>query len=370
MQTDEILSTDDFSFNNTIDHTGPLWATAVYKPYASRAPLMVVQCGYMGNHSLVAYSARRMAQRGYFCLSVDIRGRGRSKGKVDDGGLEIMDIYDGIQAAIQRHPDRIDPKRISIVGYSNGGANAFFAAARFPYLFRGAMSFFGIPDYGMFALRNTNYTARTTAAVGGTLTQIPDKYLVRNATLAASNLCGTRFHLACDTEEQMCPMYLQETFIDAVKKVNDPNMVLHLSKPGDIHRWLHGYNNGYLNPAEDAFMDDIEAIETPSQPMQPTGELTVLGFIVTPKFSIVLGTGDDAAARVRYAFTATGASFAFTPMTSNANVRAVLLFSLETAEKSWDVFVNNAKNATIPRGTKRSAEATLDATIDFKIAVD
>ena len=343
MQTPENTVTRDFSFSNTIDHTAPLWATVVYKSDVLHAPLMVVQCGYNGNRSLVAHSALRMAQHRNFCLCIDIRGRGDSAGKVDDGGLEIMDIYDGIQAAIQRYPDQIDPQRISIIGYSNGGSNAFFAAVRFPYLFRGAMSFFGIPDYGLLATRNTCYADRTTAAVGGTVTELPDKYLVRNTTLAVGNLCGTRFHLACDAEEQMCPMYLQEAFIDAVKENNHPALILHLSKPGDTHRWFHGYNDGYLDAAEDRFMDDIGNISAPPA-MKPTGELTVLGFIVTPKFCIVLGKGDDAAARVKYAFTENGVSFAFIPMTSDPKARAVV---------------------TLASGTPRTVETTLDATVDL-----
>jgi len=111
---------------------------------------MVVQHGYGGNRGNVVYSAQRMAQRGFFCICIDTRGNGGSAGKQDDGGIEIMDIYDGIQAAIKKYPKQIQANMVSIVGYSNGGGNVFFSTMRFPYLFRASMSFFGIPDYGMW----------------------------------------------------------------------------------------------------------------------------------------------------------------------------------------------------------------------------
>ncbi len=353
---------EDFTFESSVDKTGPLIAAAVYASTPGKLPLMVVQHGYSGNRQNVAFSARRMAKRGYFCICIQPRGKGGSAGKQDDGGIEIMDIHDGIQAAIAKYPERIDPQKISIVGYSNGGANVFFSTVRFPWLFRASMAFFGIPDYGVW-----DYGGAVTKAVGGSVKELPDKYLVRNSTLAAGNLCGTRFHIAYDSEEGTCPPRIQEAFINAVKAVNYPDLTVHLSKPGDQNRWIHGYNSGNLDAAEDLFMDDIQKIKAPLPAMKNSGQLTVLGFIVTPRFKSFLGKGDDAAAKVKYEFSAGNAKFTFSPLTSDRKAKAAVTLVPEIADKDYDVSVNGSKFAAIKRGEPLKAEAALDAVLEFRV---
>ncbi len=359
------IVSEDFTFTSSLDNTGPLFAAAVYKKDAQKLPLMVVQHGYGGNRGNVAFSARRMAARGYFCVCIDTRGNGGSAGKQDDGGIEIMDIYDGIQAATQKYGDKLDLAKASIVGYSNGGGNVFFATMRFPWLFRASMSFFGIPDYGMWNAGGGTYGV--TAAVGGKVKDVPDKYLVRNSTLAAGNLCGTHFHTVYDSAETICPVPMQEKFIDAVKKVNYPALLVHLSKPGDATRWTHGYNSGHLNAAEDLFMDDIEKIKTPLPAMKNSGQLTVLGFILTPRFKCFLGKGDDAAANVKYDFSSGIAKFAFTPLTSDPKAKAVITLLPDSADKDWEIWINGARTAAIGKGEPLRAEATLGAVLEFRL---
>jgi pimeloyl-ACP methyl ester carboxylesterase len=357
---------EEFTYTSSFDGTGPLKALAIYDKTARRRPIMVVQHGYGGNRQKVAYSAARLADKGFFSLCLDTRGNGGSAGRQDDGGIEIMDIYDGIQAAIKRYGDKVDGANVSIVGYSNGGGNVHFAVVRFPFLFRGAMSFFGIPDYGRWNANGKTY--KVTQFVGGTVPQLPDKYLVRNSILAVANLSGTRFHLAYDAQETICPVPMQEAFIKAVKDRNYPLLFVNLSKPGDPHRWTHGYNSGHLNVAEDAFVEDLLKNPSAPLPMPDSGELVVLGFLVTPRFNCVLGKGDDAAARVKYEFKDGTARFNFTPLTSNSKAKVVLTLAEGALPLPAGVTVNGQPGGSIGPGGKLTAEAALDATLEFKAA--
>jgi len=181
--TPPVLSYEDFSFSSSFDGTGPLWAKAVYPPNANNLPMMVVQHGYGSTRQAVMYSVERMALNGYFCIAVDNRGWDGSAGSHDDGGVEIMDIYDAIEEARQLYHGKVDPNLTSIIGYSNGGGNVFFATVRFPFTFRASMALFGIPDYGQWITLVANWRDDVIAAVGGTTAEVPDKYFVRMSLL-------------------------------------------------------------------------------------------------------------------------------------------------------------------------------------------
>ena len=356
---------EDFTFASSLDGTGPLGAAVVYPESPQKLPMMVVQHGYFGNRGNVLFSANRMAERGYFCLCIDTRGWGDSAGAHDDGGIEIMDIYDGIQAAIAKYGDKLDDSRISIVGYSNGGANVFFATVRFPYLFRAAMAFFGISDYGMWVKLQGNFREPVIKAIGGTPEEVPDKYLARSAVLAAGNLAGTRFHIAYDETENLCPIPMNDAFVEATKHAGYKDIFVHVSKAADKNRWIHGYNGGHLSPIEDVFMDDVEKAN-PSRPAMPaTGELTVIGFVVTPRFQCVLGSGDDAVAKMKFDLRDGAAKFAFSPISSNKQAKARVTLCQDAADCDVEVVAGQTRS-TLAKGSRLEAETTIDSTLEFR----
>ena len=298
------LAEQNLIFRSSYDGVGPLYATAIYPSiHDQHYPIVVVQHGYSGNRGMVLYSARRIAQHGFFCLCIEMRGRGQSAGMRDDGGIEIMDIYDGIAAAKTNFADIVDNSRVSIIGYSNGGGNVFFANIRFPFLFNASMALFGIPDYGMWyklsPLEKDRENLRS--SIGGSPEDLPDKYLTRNMVIAASNLSGTRFHIAFDEMETRCPNIMSETFYNTAKSKGYENIFLHISKQNDKHRFEHGYNtNGEHSHIEDFFIDDIEKTNLQTPIMPSAGHLVVLGYIITPKFKLFLNNGDDGIANLRY----------------------------------------------------------------------
>jgi len=355
---------EEFTFTSSFDGTGPLYATAVFQDNARNNPVMIVQHGDGGSRENVFFSAERIAARGYFCVCISTRGWDKSAGAHDEGGVEIMDIFDGLTAAGKRYGDKVDESDVSIIGYSNGGANVFFATVRFPYLFRAAAAFFGIADYGAF-VEAARFKDSVIRSIGGTPEQAPDKYTVRNAVLAAGNLSGTRFHIFHDEEETLCPISMSNKFAEAARNAGYRDIVVHLSGKNDQNRWTHGYNNGHLSPAEDRFLDDLEKRKPPKPIMPPTGDLTVLGFLGTPAFTAVAGKGDDAAARLNYDLRNGTARFTFTPMTSARNATARITLQ-GVADCDVAVIVDGKDTAVINKGAKLQAQATISSKIEFR----
>jgi dienelactone hydrolase len=337
------LEVEDFTFASQFDGTEPLYATAVYPRGQPGLPVMLLQHGYDGNRTMLHYSATRMAQRGYFCLCVQTRGWGgqfkkhgqrgetqRSAGRHDAGGIETMDVYDGLQAAIDAFGERIDPARVSIAGYSYGGGMVYLCTVRYPYRFRAALACFGIPCYRRHVeLREQQIgreAVRLCTAIGARPEERPDLYLARSAILAAGNLSGTRFHIAHDEEETLCPLPNVYAFVEAARAHGYRHLFVHESRSTDAHRWRHMYNtndnpvrskNDVLSPLEDAFLDDIASSQSAAPVMPAEGELVVIGHLITPRFRCVAGRGDDGAARVRFSFGQGEVRFSFVPLTSD-----------------------------------------------------
>lgn len=325
-QLDRGFVEEDFHYDSSLDDTKSLVACVVYENDGRKHPIMILQPGYYGGKHKNLFSARRMARRGYFCILNERRGLVGNSGKHDDGGIEIMDIYDSLQKAVKLYRTHVDSTRIFIIGYSNGGGNVFFSSVRFPFLFRGAMAFFGIPDYGKWITLQKAFRAHVVNAVGGPPGELSDKYMARNSCLAAGNLMsGVRFHIAYDEEETLCPVAMDEAFIKAAQKAGVSNLFVHISGKHDSNRWIHGYNtNDRLSAAEDMFMDDVEANSREELKMPPSGELVVLGFIVTPYFDCLLGNGDDTVAKVIYNIENNRAEFQFVPFTSRKDAKVRL----------------------------------------------
>ena len=71
-----------------------------------------------------AHLVRELVQQGYTVVASDYRGStGYGQGlyqEMDYGGLEVDDVYKGMQFMLQRY-SWLDPKRVGIVGWSHGG---------------------------------------------------------------------------------------------------------------------------------------------------------------------------------------------------------------------------------------------------------
>ncbi len=229
---------ETFQYVSTVDRTGPLIADAFYQPDGKRKPVLAVMHGFSGDRTAVTADAKQLAARGVFAVAPDMRGRGKSAGKFDSGGLDTHDIVDAIREVIRKYPAEVDPTRISVVGYSGGGGNAVFCGVRFPDMFQCCISFFGVVDYGGWhrSKGRPDCNMKMEAALGGPPDQLPHIYAARNAIPAATNARGTRFHFFWDEEEVMCPADMIEAFVEARRLAGLRNTHTHISRKLDAVR--------------------------------------------------------------------------------------------------------------------------------------
>jgi len=107
-------------------------------PRAPRRPAVVLVGGSGPNDRdsmvfgipILGQMANALAEAGYEVLRYDKRGIGQSGGRGE--GASLADFAEDTRAAVKMLSERpdVDPKRIAVVGHSEGGAVALIAAAR------------------------------------------------------------------------------------------------------------------------------------------------------------------------------------------------------------------------------------------------
>lgn len=261
-----------------------------FRPSRKKLPLIVVMHGYSGGRDPVRPDILRLAEKGLFAIAPDMRGRGKSGGVWDSGGLDVMDIYDAVQFCCKKFPRQVDATNLNVMGYSGGGANAFSCFVRFPDTFRVAAAFFGITDYAAWYRSKGRIDCNKILieTLGGKPSQLPAVYAARNVTPGAGNNGQTRFHIFWDEAETECPGWMNEEFVKANRAAGFRNCIPHCSRKRDKARWHHGYttNRPELIQAEQYFVPDIlrGRIREPKLPRE--GTLIVPGYVVTKHFQI------------------------------------------------------------------------------------
>jgi pimeloyl-ACP methyl ester carboxylesterase len=86
--------------------------------------------GIVAGVPVIGELATQLADAGFITLRYDKRGVGQSGGRIESA--DITDAADDLQSAVKLLADRrdVDPRRISVIGHSEGGAVAMLAAAR------------------------------------------------------------------------------------------------------------------------------------------------------------------------------------------------------------------------------------------------
>jgi alpha/beta superfamily hydrolase len=315
-------------YRSSVSHLDRLKAWMAYRPDGRRKPVVVAMHGY--GDPVLRHGGRRMAgtaqsyaERGLFALAVDLRGREESAGQRDDGGLEVMDIYDAVQAALAQYPSETDPACVNLIGWSGGGGNTFSAVTRMPDLFSNAAAFFGITDYGYWA--DTSFKGLIQPNVGGETRQVPDRYLARNSLQGVCNNACTNFHFFWDEKERICPAWMDLEYRRIAKQLGYRNITPHESLATDPFRWLHeGMDRPSAVEAERIIGPLLANRNNPNPSIGPEGRLMVLGYLMTRRFQLLLGQGNDAAAELRYRLSPGEYRFEFSRKSSDPEVRAWL----------------------------------------------
>ena len=92
------------------------------------------------------HQLRELLEQGYTIVATDYRGStGYGRGyfeEIDYGGLEVDDVYRGMQWMLERY-SFLDPKRVGIIGWSHGGLITLMNIFAHPHDF--AVAYAGVP---------------------------------------------------------------------------------------------------------------------------------------------------------------------------------------------------------------------------------
>lgn len=290
-----------------------------YSAALSNMPIVVLINGWDGKASdFLDTTLNRFAANGFFAVAIGMRGRDGASGARDASGREIYDIYDGIQYVTSNFSVS---NKIAICGYSGGGGNALAAACKFPDLFASVVDFYGMSDYGRDGTNgwyqncnNGTYQSNLLSAIGSPISD-PNNYYARDATAAITNYTSGHLCIFHDESDTVVPLIHTTRIKNALDGAGLTNYTLNQSNSGSGTRWTHGHamESGIEFAAEQVWIPLFEAASTWTIPA--SGTVTVIGYIVTKRFTVWLNSGLDAAATVAYN-TATD-TYTVTPLTTD-----------------------------------------------------
>lgn len=380
----------------TSDANGPLDLIAElnYDNARPSAPIAVVMHGYSGTSGMCASvrgNAQYLRDKGFFAVSVALRGRDGADGVRDSGGIEIYDIYDAVEAVKRDFPALVDPATVYITGYSGGGGNTMAALTKFPDYFNAGAAFFGMSDYG-YDLTNAWYFAGASSShqsimrtdVGnptGGVAGVRDRYHARASNLASANNPYAEIHLYVNANETTCPPINLTTYLsNAVSREayagEFSNITVHIGQSGlyqdfnanglddadELQYWPHGAPTANQQAAAEAwFMARLLAGEIPRRALAATGTLHVAGFVKTARFECRVGDGQQGVIRLDYALSDT--NLIFQAEVLSLDKQRVSRLAADTAafsNQAVEVVLNGVEAGTFGGGGEWSTDALRD----------
>lgn len=333
---------ETLTYSNPLDGTEPLHLFVAYPRVERPLPLLVVMHGYSedADRMTLAPLLRRFArEQGVMGASLELRGRGRSVGRRDSGGREVSDIHAACRFLIAHFDRRLDPENLGILGYSGGGGNVFSALVKCPDLFRSAFCFFGISDYAYWFDHGAEgrHRAQLVEDVGGHPGEFPQAYAARNSLLGVRNNHQTDIHLFWDVEEKVCPPHFNRAYAERARRLGFDNVTLHESRAGERLRWHHGYphQNSDLVAVEPFIADCLREPHVPPVLLDPVGEMTVVGYLITRAFVITLGGLTDCVADLEYSVAGQVWRFSLVTQTAPPGARATLILNPHGLYDRW-----------------------------------
>lgn len=278
-----------------------------YYPASRNLPIIILLSGWGGDaNTITEATVKRIGDLGAFVCCVGMRGRTRAGGSRDASAREIYDIYDAVTYVKENFSNYVDNDKVAVWGYSGGGGNALAACCKFPDTFSVGVSFFGISDYGRdnidgwYYNNNGTYTDQISTSIGGTPVEVPNKYYARDAVAAIANYSGGHLHLYHDEDDTIVPSVHSTRIKNTLDAAGLSNYSYNISSPTDTNRWTHGYPSDIVD-LQIPESDLVTALSNSSAWTIPaSGTVTVIGYIVTKRFTIWLNDGLDAAAMVVY----------------------------------------------------------------------
>jgi len=396
LRAEPVIETYTYESTVTAGTNGPLDLVAElnYDRGRSNAPIAVVMHGYSGSTGKlgeVRGNAQYLRDKGFFAVSVAMRGRDGSEGTRDSGGLEIYDIYDAVEAVKRDYAQWVNPGTVYLTGYSGGGGNTMAALCKFPDAFNAGAAFFGMSDYGYHAANgwyfdgaSSSHRAQMRTDIGDPtsgVASVTDRYHARASNLASANNPYSEIHLFVNANETTCPPINMTTFLsNAVSREayagEFSNITVHIGQAGLYHDfnsnglsdadeqqyWPHGAPTANQQAAAESwFMERLLAGQVPRRTLNAADSLVVAGFVKTSRFECRAGDGQQGALRLDYAFTASNVTFHAEVLSLNAALP--LWLSVNTASFSNQavaVWQNSTLVTTFAGGGVWSTDALRD----------
>lgn len=388
-----------FVYQSTLssDQNGPLDLTAElnYDSGYTDAPIAVLMHVFSLNENALEYNraqAQHLRDKGFFVVTVAMRGRAGADGVRDTGGLEIYDIYDAVEAVRANFADKVDDGNVHITGYSGGGGNVMSALTKFPDMFRLGSSFFGMSDYGYDPVTGWYHDGANLKADGSQVSPprtdildadigdpttgdplVLDRYLARASNYASKNNPYSEIHLFYNSDELISPPVNNTSYRDmAVAAASFPgefdNIILHegdstggtyvdfdgsgTNDPDEQQNWVHGPLSGDAQDAgEQWYVGRLLDGSIPQPVLNTKDELFVAGFVVTRPFRLFLGSGEDTAGALKYELSPSVKTFALDILTSDLTKTGVLnVDTADMAGQSVELRVNGVRQDTFIGG--------------------
>lgn len=285
-----------------------LYTKIFYKAEAGQVPVMFCHSWDGDADSLSDQVALRLARYGFFVVPVGMRGRNSADGSRDASGYEIYDVYDALQYVRSNYADYCHPTKAVVFGNSGGGGNVLAAACKFPDAWSCVVSYFGMSDYGRDNPDGWYYQVGAAAqaeletAIGNDPATVPNNYYARDATAAITNFPDGKIFLFHDEDDAVVPIVHSERVVSALNGAGLSNYIANFTDASDTIRWTHGGPD--LIDAEQIWKSD--ALNNSAWTIATSGTVTVIGYIVTKRFTIWLRAngssnyGLDAVATVVY----------------------------------------------------------------------
>lgn len=299
----------EFLYSSSIDNISNLYAHYAYNDRGAKLPIVILMHGYVQDASaMTPWIMCDMARFGFFACAVGMRGRDGADGSVDVSGRELYDIIDAIEYIKHNFADIVDANNINVVGYSGGGGNVFGLAAKFPDYFNLLVSHFGISDYGYDPINSwwaTNPNRRPSMKnwIGHTPDENIGAYYCRAHHLGVGkNFMGGFLYIFHDTGDDNVPVIQSKVVANEMDKNNLNNYYLSITTPDDSVRWIHAnpHENEPIRLSREVWgMPVLNKIHknwcVPKQ-----CQMLVQGYLVTKRFEIWLGNGQEHVANVDY----------------------------------------------------------------------
>lgn len=297
--------------NGTVQYASSLDPTLIglnynyyYPSGVTNLPILLALHAYEDQASAFdTASLQRWARLGYLVVIPEMRGSAGNYtaygGSRDAGGREVDDAYDAYIHAKNLFSGIVSDngQRVSVIGLSAGGGDAYNLACRYPDTFQHITIMFGISDYGVDATygwynQQPSRQATLQTYIGGTPAAKAQEYAARYSKNAiATNYQGyiSIFH---DTADSSVGVDHSQRVVAMYTAAGRTDYYYNESTTGSTYRWSHGYPGTFpdLIQAEQYWKDKpkTQSIKT----IGTSGTLKINGKISTKRFSVNLNDGD------------------------------------------------------------------------------